>query len=131
VGGQHRLGVLMFMLDDEAVDEAVGEQLGPTARPPAGQMGRVGRVQVGRGEGAQLGQRSVPNVSDIPTGLRRREQRQRGPVGPRMPECVVEIVDSGPQLVRAGERPQQPQLLVVAHVRQVPHQRRHQRRMLA
>ena len=60
----------------------------------------------------------------------RPEDRQRRPLGARVAERVVHVVERLVDGRRPGDRAQEPQLLVVADVREVPHQRRHQRRHL-
>ena len=55
-------------------------------------------------------------------GVIRAQERQPGPVGPGMPEGVVHVVVPRTDTL-VPEPPQQPDVLVVADVRQVPHQR--------
>ena len=63
VGGQHRLVVLVLVLEDHAEHEARVEQ-------------RPGRVEPDRVEGVQ---HLAPDQADVVPGLRRVEQRQRRP----------------------------------------------------
>ena len=60
-----------------------------------------------------------------------RQQRQRGPLGPRVLERVVERVDLRVHRLPAAHLAQQPELFLVGDVRQVPDQRGHQRGVLA
>ena len=62
--------------------------------------------------------------------LGRGEQRQGRPLGARVLERVVQRVDLRVHRVAAADRAQQPELLLVGDVRQVPHERRHQRGVL-
>ena len=110
VGGQHRLGVLLLVLGDHAEHEPA---LGEPASPQRGLLEQVDDL------GADLG--------DVAPGLRRVQQRQCRPVGPRVLERVVELIDGlRQQRVAAADVAQQPQLLLIADVRQVPDQRGHQ-----
>ena len=87
----------------------------------------VGRVETDRVEGVQ---HLAADQADVVAGLGRLEQRQRRPGRARVLEGVVDVVELGPHRLDAGRLAQQPQLLVVADVREVPHQRRHQPRVL-
>ena len=113
VGDQHRLVVLLLVLHDHAERETViGERCpgepgpGHNVEHPAADVGRVR------------------------AGLARREQRQRRPLRPGVLERVVQRVDLRVDRVLAANRAQQPHLLLIGDVRQVPDQRGHQRRML-
>src|SRR5215467_1073998 len=66
----------------------------------------------------------------VAAGLAWRQQGQRGPFGPRVLERVVQRVDLRVHRVAAADPAEQPELLLVGHVREVPYQGRHQRRML-
>jgi hypothetical protein len=54
-----------------------------------------------------------------------------GPVDAGVLERVVQLVDVAPHRVAAADVAHQPELLLVADVGQIPHQRRHERRVLA
>ena len=74
----------------------------------------------------------VAHLADVPPGLGRVEQRQRRAVGAGMLERVVELVDRLRQdRIPAADVAQQPELFLVADVREVPDQRRHQPGVLA
>jgi hypothetical protein len=107
--GQHRLVVLFLVLNDHARREQLAGRsvLDQVKDPPA-------------------------NLVVVGPRLNRGQQRQRRALGAGVLECVVERVHRwrehpGPDRV-AG--PQQPQLLLLADVRQVPHQRAHQQVVL-
>ena len=114
VGGQHRLVVLLLVLHDHAEREPVGDQPAPL------QGYRVEQVE-----------HLVADGPHVPARLGRTEQRQCRPVPARVAERVVQVVDVLPYRFTATHVAHQPQLLLVADVREVPHQRGHQRRMLA
>ena len=105
--------MLLLVLDDHAVGEAAGDQ----ARPA--EAGHLQQVED-----------PAADVGGVAAGLARRQQRQRRPLRARMLERVVERVDLRVDRVLAADRAQQPHLLLVGDVRQIPDQRRHQRRML-
>jgi hypothetical protein len=112
VGGQHRLVVLDLVLCDHAERERVGaqrlaERAGPPARP-----GPVDQVE-----------HPAADLAGVPARLLRREQREGGPLRPRVLERVVDRVDLRVQRVAAADLAQQPQLLLVGDVGQVPDQR--------
>ena len=69
-------------------------------------------------------------VAHVGPRLRRAEQRQRRPVRARMLERVVQLVDVLPDRLAAADVADQPELLLVADVGEVPDQRGHQRRVL-
>ncbi len=113
MGDQHRFVVLLFVLGDHPEGEAHVGEPGPAegvalqyVRHPAAHLGRV-----------------LPRLLG-------RQQRQRGALGARVLERVVEAVDVGAHRVPATDGAQQPQFLLVADVREVPDQRGHQRRYL-
>ena len=106
VRGEHRLVVLLRVLDDHPEGEAV------VVETPAVQRGGVQRVE-----------RLLADLRDVRACLRGREQRQLDPPGPRVPEGVVEPVDLRAQWLPAADVAHQPQLLLAAHVREVPHER--------
>jgi hypothetical protein len=107
VGGQHRLVVLLLVLDDHAEGEPVGQQ-----RPALVQPDPVQHVQ-----------RLVPDLADVRAGLGRIQQGQGGAVAAGVLEGVVELVDVAAYRVAAADVADQPQLLLVADVGQVPDQR--------
>jgi hypothetical protein len=114
VGGQHGLVVLLLVLHDHAEREGLfGE--------PAAVVERRARQHV---------EHLLPHGADIAARLGRVEQRQRRAVGASVPERVVEVVDVGTHRFPAADIAHEPELLLVADVGQVPHQRRHQRRVL-
>jgi hypothetical protein len=113
-GGQHGLVVLVLMLDHHAVDETVGQQ------------GR-GRIELHPLEDVE---NPAPNHGDVGPRLGRAEEGEAGPVPPLVAEGVVDVVVERIHGLGPGHRPQQPQLLVMADVGQVPHQGRHERRVL-
>ena len=117
VGGEHRLVVLLLVLHDHAEREAVGGE--PAAVP-----------QTQRGAAAQHVQRLLAHLGDVRARLAGREQRQLDPARPGVLEGVVEAVDLGAQRRAAADVAHQPQLFLAADVREVPDQRRHQRRVL-
>lgn len=115
MGDQHRLVVLLFVLRDHAEGEA-----GALQRASA-LVQRCALQQV---------QCPPPYVGGVRPGLGGGQQRQRGARGARVLEGVVQPVDLRAQRLPAADRAQQPLLLLVADVRQVPDQRRHQRGVL-
>ena len=103
---EHRLDVLVLVLDDHPVHEATAQQ------PHGGiELHPVERVEGVAAHGRDVRPRVI-----------RAQQRQPGPVGPRMPEGVVHVVVLLTDAL-VPEPAQQPDVLVVADVRQVPHQR--------
>ena len=108
VGGQHRLDVLLLVL----LDHDVGEQLTGTAL--AGAFERV--------------EDPAADVGDEAASLRRGEQRQVDPGGARVLEGVVQLLDACREqpLRRRVASAEQPEVLLLADVREVPHQRTHQ-----
>ncbi len=113
MGDQHGLVVLLFVLGDHPEGETVVQQRGALQRSALQQV---------EDPAAHLGR--------VAPGLRRPQQGQLRPLGARMPEGVVERVDLGAQGFVPGHVAQQPELLLVPDVRQVPHQRGHQRGVL-
>ena len=103
---EHRLDVLVLVLDDHPVHEATAQQ-----RHSGIEIHPVEDI-----EGA------AAHRSDVGPGVIRAQERQPGPVGPGMPEGVVHVVVPRTDTL-VPEPPQQPDVLVVADVRQVPHQR--------
>ena len=121
--GEHRLDVLVLMLDDHAVHERVREQRGK-----AWNVVREIRIV----EIQPIEQREHPSA-DVGRERARvvgAEDWKRDALASGMLERVVQVVESriGGCFVR--EFPQQPQLLVVRDVREVPAQGRHQARDL-
>ena len=115
VGGQHGLGMLLLVLGDHAEDEAA------LGQPATVQRSLVQQVDHLR-----------PDLTDVPPGLGRVEQRERRAIRPRVLERVIQLVDRLRQdRVPATDIAQQPEFLLVADVREVPHQRRHQPGVLA
>ena len=114
VGGEHRLGVLLLVLGDHAEDEAA------LGQPPSVQRGALQQVD-----------HPGPHLADVAARRCGVQQRQGRPVGAWMLEGVIQLVDGLRQdRVAAADVTQQPQLLLIADMRQVPDQRRHQPGML-
>ncbi|CAM5744639.1 hypothetical protein SHIRM173S_09046 [Streptomyces hirsutus] len=113
MGDQHRLVVLLFVLRDHPEGEP---RLG---QPLAVERGALEHVQC-----------PAAHVRDVAASLLGRQQRQLRPLGTRVLEGVVDAVDLGPYRLLPADGPQQPLFLLVAYVGEVPHQRRHQRRVL-
>ncbi len=113
VRDEHGLVVLLLMLRDHAEGEAGVEQ----------------RSAVQRGA-LQDVQHPAADLGDIAVRLVRCQQRQRGARGAGVLEGVVDGVDVRAQRVTAADGAQQPLLLLVAYVGQVPYQRGHQRGVL-
>jgi hypothetical protein len=105
-GGQHGLVVLVLVLDDHAVHEAAGHE-------------GEGRIEL---DALEQAQGPVPHLGQVGPGLARGEEGQGRAIGPGVAEGVVEVVA---RRAHAGcaDGPHQPEVLVVAHVGQVPHQR--------
>ena len=101
------LVVLMLVLHDHAVDEAAREQ-------------RLAAVEIDVREHVEG---ALAHVGDEPPRLGWIEDRKRRAVAARVLERVVHVVEELVGGRRAGELPQEPQLLVVADVREVPTQR--------
>ena len=103
--------MLVLVLDGHAVDEAFGDER---------------RRRTGDGmAGAQGVEDAMPDLADVAAGGLRRQQGEPSARGSSMGERVVEIVDFRGD---AGlpQRTQQPQVLVVADVGEVPDERGHQ-----
>ncbi|MGX1479254.1 UNVERIFIED_CONTAM: hypothetical protein RKD50_008062 [Streptomyces canus] len=113
MGDQHRLVMLLFVLRDHPEGESGLGEPGPVER------GALQDVQ-----------HPAAYLSRVAPGLRGRQQGQRGAFGARVLEGVVDAVDLGPYRLLPGDGPQQPLLLLVADVGEVPHERRHERRVL-
>ena len=85
------------------------------------------------GQAVEGVQRLAADGAAVRARVRRRQKRQVDPAGPGVLERVVEAL----HLRRQHARPvrvavaQQPQLLLLTDVREVPHQRAHQRVVLA
>jgi hypothetical protein len=106
--------VLELVLSDHADDEAVVEQ-------------RVAVVQ------RQLGKKLEHRLTNVAYELARRsrsEDRQRAALGTLVRERVVQVVVVRRHRLPTPDAPQQPELLEVAHVREIPDERRLQRRNL-
>ena len=114
VGRQHGLVVLLLVLHDHAERERV------LGEPPALEPRTVQDVE-----------HLVAHLAHVTACLGGVQQRQPRPVRPRVLERVVELVDVGAHRLAAADVADQPELLLVADVREVPHQRRHQHRVLA
>ena len=103
-GCQHRLVVLLLVLDHHRVREEV--------------LGAFERLE-----------HPAADLPPVPARLDRRQKRERRPGGPRVLKSVVKPVDVPRQQAWALQdaAPQQPQLLLLRHMCQVPHQRAHDR----
>ncbi len=113
VGDQHRLVVLLLVLGDH----------------PEREPGLQQRRTLQRAGGEQV-QHPAAHVVGVGAGLGGRQQRQAGALGPGVLEGVVQRVDLRVHRVPAADVAQQPELLLVADVREVPDQRGHQRGVL-
>lgn len=110
MGDQHGLVVLLFMLRDHPEGER-GPQQGASA-----ERRRAEHVQ---GPAAHL--------RGVGPGLCGGQQRQGGAGGPGVLEGVVQAVDLRAHRLPSAHSAQQPQLFLIADVREVPDQGRHQR----
>jgi hypothetical protein len=108
---QHRLDVLLLVLDDEPEDEAVPEQ-------------PVVRVEL---RAVEHRQHPLAHLRQVRARPHRVEQLERRPLVARMLEGVVDVVGSGKDRRRGCQAAQQPELLEVADVGEIPHERRHER----
>ena len=102
---RHRLDVLELVLRDHADEEVVVEL----------------REQPEHG---------FPNLAHVGARRRRVEDRQAAAVRPSVGERVIEVVALRGQWGTSTGAPKQPELFEVADVREVPHERRLQRRHL-
>ena len=106
VRGQHGLVVLLLVLGDHAEHEAAVDEL------PAGEADPLKQVE-----------NPSPDVAGVAAGLGGRQQRQRRPRGTRMLERVVERIDLRVHRVAAADVAQQPELLLISDVGEIPDQR--------
>jgi hypothetical protein len=113
MGGEHGLVVLLLVLGDHAEGEA-----------------RVQQRRALQRAGLQQVEHPAAHLVGVAAGLGRRQQGQARPLGPGVFERVVQRVDLRVHRVPAADVAQQPELLLVADVREVPHQGGHQRRVL-
>ena len=90
-------------------------------------------IEVLAGQGVEGVQRLVAHGAAVRARVSGRQERQRDSAGTRMDERIVEAVDVGRQHARPVRVAvaQQPQLLLLTDVREVPHQWAHQRVVLA
>ena len=109
------LVVLVLVCDDHAVDEAVGEQRRAGIEIDAVEHVERARADIGI-ERARAG---------------RIEHRQGVALAPRVLERVVDVVVERVGRLGVGQLTNQPELLEVPDVCQIPAERRHQRRHLA
>ena len=110
---RHGLVVLMLVLHDHPVDEALVEQRAVV------ELETVEDIKNALADVGHVGPRRL-----------RTEQFQLGPIAARVAKGVVDTVEVG-GYARVSDSTEQPLLLVVADVGEVPHQRRHQRGVLA
>lgn len=103
------------MLEDEAEHEAVPKQA-------------VRRIEL---RPLQDLERQLPDLAEIRARRRRVEQLERRPLLASMLERVVDVVAGREDRIAAREPPEQPELLEMADVGEVPDERRLQRGMLA
>jgi hypothetical protein len=111
---RHRLDVLELVLGDHPDDEAVSKQ----------------RVSVVDRELWQEPEHALAHLGHVFTRGSRREDREASTLGARMSEGVVEAIAVRRSAVLSSDAPQQPQLLEVADMREIPDERRLQRRDL-
>ena len=102
--------MLLLVLDDEAEGEAAGEE-------------RVVRIELDVVEHLE---RPCPHVVEVRAGGTRVEQLERRSLLALVGERVVRVVRVRVDRWRAAEPPADPQLLEVADVREVPHERGHE-----
>jgi hypothetical protein len=107
--------MLVLVLDHHAVDEAVREE---------------GDVLV-EDDLVKVVEHPAAHALEIGERLSQLEERQLPAGAPGLGEGVVEEVQLGVGEPLAPQRGQEPLLLVVGHVRQVPDERGHERRVLA
>ena len=119
VGGEHGLVVLHLVLRDHPEREPgaeTGAELCAGAEaaglPPGGQLDLLDQVE-----------HPCADLVAVAARLGRGEQRQGRPLGARVLERVVQRVDLRVHGVAAADRAEQPELLLVGDVRQVPHER--------
>ena len=115
-GLEHRLAVLAFVLENEAEDEAVREQR------------VVGETELGHLED---GEAPVADAKDVVARRRRVEERQLTAAVARVAERVVELLSLGEQRREAADPLADPGVLEVTDVREIPDERRLERRPLA
>ena len=118
VRDQHGLVVLHLVLGDHPEREPVPDPP-PGREPGVAEPGPVEQVQDPAADLMAVGPRLVG-----------RQQRQCRALRAGMLERVVERVDFRVQGFAAADLAQQPELFLVGDVREVPDQRRHQRRVL-
>ena len=108
--------MLVLVLGDHVVDEAVAQERLPAVGTHVALLDQV------EGPG--------PHGVAVGAGLGEAEQRQGLPHPAGLLEGVVEVVEALAGRL-AAERSDQPEVLVVGHVGEVPQQRRHQDIVLA
>jgi hypothetical protein len=111
---RHRLAVLELVLRHHPNDEPVLEK-------------RI--TTVGRQFGEE-GEHSLAHLLDIRTCCRRRQDRQPAALAARVSERVVELVVLGRDRIPSACPAQEPELLEVTDVREIPDERRLERRDL-
>ena len=99
--------MLVLVLDHHAVDVGVAEKL-------------VLRHEL---DPVQDVEGLVPDPGDVGAGLAGAEERQADTLGTGVAEGVVDVVEAPGSGTQPRHRFQQPQLLVVADVGEVPHER--------
>ena len=104
---RHRLGVLELMLGDHPDDEAPFKQRIPTVERQLGKQPQNGLAHL-----PYIGARGV-----------RRQDRQAPSLIARMGEGIVEVVELRRHCRPSADAPQEPKLLEVADVSEIPDER--------
>jgi hypothetical protein len=99
--------VLKLVLHDHAYDETVCEE----------------RITVAQLELRQDLQDGRPHLRDVTARVSGRQKRQVGALVARMSERVLELIGLRPDWFSSADAPQQPELLEVSDVREVPDER--------
>jgi hypothetical protein len=114
-GLEHRLVVLVLVLDDHVV--------GVPAAPQ--------RLVVGEALARQTATDTLAHVVDVRVGVGRLEQAELRSLRPLVLAGVVDVVEPALRGLLSVEGAQEPQLLLVADVRQIPDERREDRGRLS
>ncbi len=108
---EHRLLVLQLVLEHEPEDEALAEE-------------RVRDVEV---DVVERGEHTLAHIRGVGAGCGRAQGGKLRPLGPLVPERVVDVVVGLRERWLAVEVPQEPELLEVRDMGEVPHERRVER----
>ena len=111
---------------------------GASSRRAAARAGRRGRRRSrraaagrrGRGRFLEHCERAGPHIVEVRARGMRVEQLERRPLFALVGECVIRVVAVRMDRRGTAKPPRDPQLLEVADVREVPDERRHERRHL-